>query len=79
MGCAILKFTTAPLSELTFLCLHILDQPGLDFNAIDLIILQMVGHIEGCTLYKFQIDILQIEVRYRDSQQALLSEMISWK
>ena len=34
--CAILKFATAPLSEWNFLCLLILDRPGLNFNAINL-------------------------------------------
>ena len=36
MGCAILKFATAPLSEINFLCLRILDWQGLNFNAITL-------------------------------------------
>ena len=57
MGCAILKFATAPRSEIKFLlCFCIFDQPGLNFNAINLKILQMVGLIEGynlCNLTSF--------------------------
>jgi len=39
-----------------FLCFHIFDRPGLNFNAINLKILQMVGLIEGynlCNLTSF--------------------------
>ena len=60
---AILKFATAPVSEMNFLCFRILDRPGLNFKAIKLTILQMVYLIEGYKLCKFQIDILQIEAR----------------
>ena len=64
MGCAILKFATAPLSDMNvFLCFRIFDRPGLNFNAINLKILHMVGLIKGYNLYEFRINSLQIEVR----------------
>ena len=64
MGCAILKFATAPLSDMNFvLCFRIFDRPGLNLKAIELKILQMVDLIEGYNLCKFKIDSLQIEVR----------------
>ena len=40
---AILKFATAPQSELNFLCFCILDQPGLNLNAINLKFSWVVG------------------------------------
>ena len=52
MGCAILKFATAPLSDMNFLCFCIFDRPGLNFKAIKLKISQMVGLIEG---YNFKL------------------------
>ena len=63
MGCTILKFATAPLSEMNFLlCFRIFDQPGLNFNAINLKISQMVGLIEGYKLCEL-IHSSKIEVR----------------
>ena len=54
MGCAILKFATAPLSDMNFvLFFRIFDRPGLNFNAINLKISHMVGLIEGYNLCKF--------------------------
>ena len=43
--------------------LHILDQLGLSFNAINLKFLQIVGHKAVYNIYKFQINSLTIEVR----------------
>ena len=64
MGCEILKFATAPLSDMNFfLCFRIFDRPGLNFKANKLKISQVVGLIEGYNLCKFQINSLQIEVR----------------
>ena len=60
MVCAILKFATAPLSDMIFLCFRIFDPPGLNFKAIKLKILQMVDLIKGYNLSKFYIDSLQI-------------------
>jgi len=63
VGCAILKFATAPLSDMKFfLCFRIFDRPGLNFKANKLIISQVVGLIEGYNLCKFYIDSLQIEL-----------------
>ena len=63
MGCAILKFATAPLSDMHFFCFRIFDRPGLNFKANNLKIAQVVGLIEGYNLCKFYIDSLQIEAR----------------
>ena len=52
MVCAILKFATAPLSDMIFLCYPIFDRPGLNFKAIKLKILKMVGLIQGYNLSK---------------------------
>ena len=45
------------------LCFRIFDRPGLNFKAIKLKLLQMVGFVEGYNLCKFEIDSLQIKVR----------------
>ena len=50
----------APLSEFNCLCLCILDQPGLNFNAINLKILQLVGLLVVYNL----LEILEIRMAF---------------
>jgi len=62
--CAILKFATAPLSEMNFFyAFAFFDRPGYDFKAIKLKISQLVGLIILYILCKFLINSLQIRVR----------------
>ena len=49
------------------LCLRILDRPGLNCNAINLKISQLIGLIVVYNLWKFEIDSLQIDVRTSSS------------